>query len=258
MRRVPILMTRELKSYFQSPLAYVLSALCFLLVAVFVGFPSMEYGPKALLPGVISFTIIVMIFMVPILTMHLLSEEKNSGTMEILVTDPVTDWDIVLGKYLAGLLALCGVLLPLGIYVLAFTLMGHGLHAPEVSWFKIWAWLPLSLEWGPIISGFLGLALVGAVFTAVGLLASSLTRSQPISALGTFVMLLVFASLVEVLRTFLDAPKWHELFESLSLFSHLRSFVEGRIDTRSLFLFLSTIGLLLYLTVRVVESRKWR
>ncbi len=256
MRRIPTMMRRELVSYFRSPLAYLLAALFSGIILLF-SWRGLEEGPKALIPGILGFSSFLLIFLVPILTMRLLAQEKETGAMEVLVTDPVTDWDIVLGKYCAAVLALWGMLLPLLAYLACYSLIGWGIEAPKVPWWKIWAWIPQSLEWGPLLAGMLGTMLVGAVFVAVGLFASSLTGSQPISALIGFMLTLVLW-VFGLVGQFFDTGKATELIQSLSLFERQQMLVSGRFDTRPIFLFVSTTILMLYLTVRVVESRKWR
>jgi ABC-2 type transport system permease protein len=254
--KVWVVLRKELVGYFSSPLAYVLAAL-FSAVLLLFHWPRLGEGPKHLLPNMFGFSSFLMIFLVPILTMRLLAQERETGAMEVLVTDPVTDWDIVLGKYLAAVVTLCGMLLPLGVYVAGYSLVGWGSQAPDVSWYRFWAWIPRSMDWGPVFSGLLGTVLIGAVFVAVGLFASSLTSSQPISALIGFTAILVLCVFAVVSR-FFDTGKATELVESFSLFARQSMLIEGRLDTRPLFLFLSTTALMLYLTVRVVESRKWR
>lgn len=262
MRRVPTLAARELKTYFHSPLAYLLAALYALLILLFAGLPTLEAGPKAAVPAIVRASVWFLMFLVPILTMRLLAEEKATAAMEVLVTDPVTDWDIVLGKFVAGVLALWAMLLPLGVYLLIFIFVGRSAgSAAEVPFYKLWKWLPQVMAWGPVFTGCIGLALMGALFVAVGLFASSLTRNQAISALVGFVMILMLSAL-GLLRGLLEhlfpEANLHPLIESLSLFHRIDLMVEGRFDTRAVFLFVSTTALMLYLTVRVVESRKWR
>jgi ABC-2 type transport system permease protein len=251
--RVWVLMRRELIAYFRSPLFYILALFFNVLILLIVGWRNLDAGPKAIVPGLIFWSFIIMIVVVPILTMRLLAQEKDAQTMEILVTDPVTDWDIVLGKYLAAVLTLWAMLLPLGIYVICYALIGK----PDVPWYKVWEWLPASLEWGPVVTSFTGLALLGALFAAVGLFASSLTSNQAISALLGIAMVFVLSAL-GLLEIFFTSGKAHDFIESLSLFARLRSMMEGRFDTRTVFLYLSTAALMLYLTVKVTESRKWR
>ncbi len=257
--RVWVVMRRELVTYFQSPLVYLLAALFNLVILLIPGLRSLEAGPKMALPGIVFWSVIVMIVMVPILTMRLLADEKATGTMEILVTDPVTDWDIVLGKFMAGVLALWAMIAPLVIYLIIFALVGRSTTpaALEVAWYKLWKWPFMVMEWGPIFTGFAGLGLLGVLFVSMGLFASSLTSNQAISALVGIVMILVLCAL-GLLQQFFDGTKAHDLIRSLSLFDRIDMMIRGRFDTRSIFLFLSTTVLMLYLSVRVVESRKWR
>ena len=259
MRRVPTLMTRELKTYFQSPLAYVLAALYSMLILLLIGMRGLEVGPKRLLPGLVVYSSYLLIVLVPILTMRLLAEEKDSGTMEVLVTDPVTDWDIVLGKFLAGVAALWAILLPMAAYVAIYAVIGRATTpaAGKVSWYRVLTWVPMVMEWGPVFTGFLGLALFGALLVSVGLFASSLTRNQAISALAGFALILMLCVLF-LIEKVVNQPKLSEWIASLSLFSRMQLLLQGRLDSRAIFLFLSTTVLMLFLTVRVVESRKWR
>jgi gliding motility-associated transport system permease protein len=256
MLRVPTMMRREMASYFRSPLAYLLAAMFSAIVLLF-SWRGLDQGPNGLLPGIYGFSSFLMIFLVPILTMRLLAQEKETGALEVLVTDPVTDWDIVLGKYFAAVATLWGMLLPLLAYVAVYALIGWDLEAPNEPWYKFWNWLPASMEWGPVFTGLLGTALVGALFAAVGLFASALTGNQPISALlGFFILLVLWV--FGLMSQFFDTAKATALIESLSLFERQRMLISGRLDTRPIILFVSTIALMLYLTVRVVESRKWR
>jgi ABC-2 type transport system permease protein len=249
MRRATTLMNRELATYFQSPLAYIKAALflgvmTLLINSITGGFSYVS--PKGVVAFMVMWSGIFMIIIAPILTMRLLAGEKDTGAMEILVTDPVTDWDIVLGKFLAALLCLIGVVLPLGIFLVLFAM----LRKPTDP----------AMEWGTIISGSIGLFCVLGLSAAVGLLASALTKSQVISALIGFVLLLVLwlsgAFLPDMLGKL--SPKLKEAAESLSLYSRLNAMVQGQLDLKSVFFFVSTTALVLYLSVRAVESRKWR
>jgi ABC-2 type transport system permease protein len=250
MRRVPTLMNRELKTYFQSPLAYVLTAVFLFVISVFIygRTNSFNYGtPKDVMAVILWWGVLLMVIIAPILTMRLLAGEKDSGTIEVLVTDPVTDWDIVLGKFSAALLTLLAMVVPLGAYLVlfwAFNKTGPASCPPP--------------DWGPVLTGTAGLVSVAALSAATGLFASSLTRSQVISALVGFVLLLGFWLIGLLLPIVVTTGKWTELAESLSLPNRFQPLVEGQLATQSLFYYLSTTALLLYLTVRSVESRKWR
>ena len=249
MRRTTTLMSQELTTYFQSPLAYILAALFLGIVSIMVYLHSGGFSyvsPKDTVAFMIMWSAIFMVIIAPILTMRLLAGEKDSGAIEILVTDPVTDWDIVLGKFLAALLCLLAMVLPLGLYVVLFAMLRKPTDAP--------------LDWGALVSGAVGLLCVLALSAAIGLLASSLTKNQVVSALIGFVLLLGLwlagALLPEVLGSW--GAQWREAAEALSLYSRLKSLLDGQLDLKSLFFYLSTTALVLDLSVRAVESRKWR
>jgi len=252
--RVRVLLRRELAAYFTSPLVYILA---FMLLGIFtwLTWSGLQAGPKFLVRGVLGSTSFLMMFLVPILTMRLLAQEKDTGAMEILVTDPVTDWDIVLGKFLAAVAALWAILLPLAVYPLLYLLLGKGQAAAAVPWYKPWTWIPMAIDVGPVFTGFLGAALIGVLFVSVGLFASSLTGNQAVSALIGFVIILMFWVFGQIQPTNAGLAA---LVENFTIQGRLEMFLEGRLDSRPIFLFLSTAALMLYLTVRSVESRKWR
>jgi len=251
--RVRVLMGRELATYFQSPLAYIMAALYFLVVSFFMAVYSEGFKyvtQTAWVNLMVDFTAFLMVFVAPIIAMRLLAEEKSSGAMEILVTDPVTDWDIVLGKFLAAVFCVAGMLLPLGLYVVLFAFMRKESDP--------------ALEWGVMASGAIGLICLVALYTSIGLLASSLTKNQVISALIGVVALLIVYVAGAVLPQLLgqigwDAgPRLQVIAESVSIPNRLQSLVSGQLELKSVFFFLSSTALVLYFTVRAVESRKWR
>lgn len=248
MLRAPTLMARELKSYFQSPLAYVLTAVYWILLNFWGTSPrALSASPKAVVVGLALSTGIIMLFVVPMITMRLLAGEKDSGTMETLVTDPVTDWDIVLGKYFAGLLCVLGMMLPLAAYGLVFAWLARVQTADSPA-----------PDWGPVLSTFIGLVCMAALYTAVGLFASAISRSQVISAVIGAIFLLALWILGALRYTVEAYPKLAEAVDMMSVSSQLETLTAGQLDTRALFYFLSLTALFLYLSVRVVESRKWR
>ncbi len=251
--RVRVLMGRELATYFQSPLAYIMAALYFFVLSIFVygntgGF--MYVNSAAMVDLIAGISASLMMLVAPIITMRLLAEEKSSGAMEILVTDPVTDWDIVLGKFLAAVFCVAGMLLPLGLYVVLFAFMRKESDP--------------ALEWGVMASGAVGLICVVALYTSIGLLASSLTKNQVISALVGLVSLLVIGVAGWLLPQLLGqisgdvGLRLKEIAESLSVYGRLSSLIAGQLDLKSIFFFLSSTALVLYFSVRAVESRKWR
>jgi len=180
---------------------------------------------------------VVLLFFIPMLTMRLFAEEKKSGTMELLLTYPVRNGEILAGKFLAAA----------GLYVvlLALTLVYPAL----VAYFT-------RVEWGPILTGYLGLLLTGATFLAIGLLISSLTENQIVAGFGTFGVLLLFW--VIGWGSEFAGGKMRTVLQYLSITDHMDTFSRGLIDTKDLVYYGSAIALALFLTVRSLESKRWR
>jgi ABC-2 type transport system permease protein len=251
---VRVLMGRELATYFQSPLAAIVAALYFIILSLVVIMSTSVFehiNPTADVNAVVGGSSFLMLLVAPIITMRLLAEEQSSQTMEILVTDPVTDWDIVLGKFLAAVLCLIVMVLPLGLYVALF------------------AWMRKStdpgLEWGVMASATVGLVCVLMLFASIGLFASALTKNQVVSALIGFVALMtlwigswLLPGLLRTLGGVSWGPKLGDIADSVNLYGRLNALTEGQMDLKSIFFFLSTTALVLYFSVRAVESRKWR
>jgi ABC-2 type transport system permease protein len=180
---------------------------------------------------------IVFLMMVPLLTMRLLAEEKRSGTAELLFTYPLTDWAIILGKFLSALLVYAILLGLTGTYPLIFAWVGP-------------------VDWGVMAGGYLGLLLVGGACLALGLFASSLTENQIIAAVAAFALLLLFWLIGW--QQELGSPGAGALFAALSMMDHFDTFAKGVIDTKDLIYYLSFIYFFLFLTKRQLESRRWR
>lgn len=249
------LLRRELRGYLISPVAYVLLALVMLLGGYF-NFDIVTYYADASLraaqlPGMaeqltaqqgivaplFSNLAVILLLILPLLTMRLLAEERARGTYELLYTAPVSLTAIVAGKFLAAL-ALYTVLLGVSVVWPAYT-----------------ATL-LHLDWGAVAAGYLGLWLMGAVFIAVGLLASSLTQHQLIAAIVGFSILLL-SWVIGWAGHNVDGGA-AELLKYLSLLDHLENFFQGVIDTRDVVYFASFTGLALLATQRVLDSQRWR
>jgi ABC-2 type transport system permease protein len=237
---------RELKAYFYSPLAYVV--LCFLLVVngivfalilSFLNDPMSPAGrPLDLFFGGTFFFWLVVVFAAPVLTMRLLAEERRSGSIEVLMTAPVTEGQVVAGKYLAALLLYVFLWLP--------TLVYAGIVAYNSE-----------IDWGVVASGYLGIFLVGALFLAVGTFASAMTSNQIIAAVMSFAILLgLFAfSLVQYLA---NGQVLKDALAYLSIPQHMEEFAKGVVDTRRLVFYVTTTLFFLFLTSRALEARKWR
>jgi ABC-2 type transport system permease protein len=235
---------REFRSYFDSPIAYVVICLSFLALGLmfFVlrgGFWQLDRATLARLfeyaPAGLSFLV------VPVVTMRLLAEERRSGTLEMLITLPVTDSDVVLGKFLGAL----GLVLVLVVATLAYPL----------AMFK-WPWNLGPLDLGPVTSGYLGLLLFSAASVALGLLVSALTESQAVAFFITFFVLgglWLFGDLANVMG---NSPL-AAFLNYISFQARLNSFWRGLVDTRDVVFFVSVTGLALFTAFRALERRKW-
>jgi ABC-2 type transport system permease protein len=234
---------REFKSYFDSPLAYVVICLSLFLlgVGVFIWprpFWQVDRATLSQMFEVIPVGLVVLI--VPVITMRLVAEEKRSGTLEMLITLPVRDSEVILGKFLGAL----GLVLVL----LATTLL-----YPILMFWR--PWHLGALDGGPILSGYIGLILFAGATVAIGLLVSSVTDSQVIAFFVTFIVLVLFF-IVGELAQFVPNMAGN-VFRELSLREHFSSFERGLIDTRDVLFFLSLATLALLLAFRSLESRKW-
>jgi ABC-2 type transport system permease protein len=182
---------------------------------------------------------VVMLFLLPAITMRTYSEEKRSGTIELLLTSPVTDTEIILGKFV-GAMALYGSML-------ALTLV----HMAILFWFA-----EPNPEWKPIATTYLGLILMGGCFISVGLLISSLTKNQIVAAAVTFAVFLMLW-VINWIGSFLG-PTGQAIVTHLSLTDHFDDFTRGVIDTKHLIYYVSFISLGLFLTAKSVDSERWR
>lgn len=235
---------REFGAYFRSPLGFVVLAV-FLLLSGYFFYSDLVFfilwGGQSLHLGLWRHVFLdmrlVLLLVVPLITMRLFAEERRLGTIELLWTYPVTDREIVAGKFLACFSFLILMVAPTALYPQILAL----LH-------------PVSM--GPLVAAYLGTVLLGTAFIACGMAASSITESQILSAVVTYAVL--------VLSWFLT---WNEAVASeylmrgllyLSLFDRFYGFTSGVIDTRDIAFFLLFTGFFLFLTLRVLQSRNWR
>ena len=246
MKAVWATFNRELRAYFFSPLAYVvlffflvINGFVFAMIISFLNDPRAPAGrPLDLFFGGTLFFWLLLLFIAPVLTMRLLSEELRSGSIEVLMTAPVTEGQVVAGKYLAALAFYLFLWLP----TLAYA--GVVAHYSEV-------------DWGPILAGYLGILGIGALFLSVGLFASAMTRSQLLAAIITFALLIFFFSF-GLLENLVNNEAVREAFGYLNLWNHMDEFAKGIVDTRRLVYYLSGTLFFLFLTSRALEDRKWR
>lgn len=246
---------KEIKTYFNSPIAYVVSTVFLILVGFFFYsliwwfnsqsinmarnpsyFQQLNINQMVYSPLFHNMSIILLL-MLPLLTMRLFSEEKKANTDELLYTSPISINQIILGKYFASLFVLLVILLVSGFLSIFTFAYGN----PEVP---------------PILSGYLGLFLMGAAFMAVGIFYSSLTENQIVAAMLTFGTLLLFWILNWA--SYSAAGFWKDVLNYLSFFQHFDDLTKGIVDTTDLVYYLSFSFLGLFLTHSVIQSRRWR
>lgn len=233
---------REFRSYFDAPLAYVVMCLTFLLLglAIFLygGFWQIDRASLRLL---FEFTPVgLSILVVPVVTMRLIAEERRSGTLEMLITLPVNDSDVILGKYLGALGLVLTLVVATAIYPIAM--------------FKF-PWNLGPLDMGPIWAGYVGLILFSAASVAIGLLVSTVTESQSVAFFVTFFVLLVLW-FAEAAAMRLSGDLGNTL-NFVCFQSRLEGFTRGLIDSRDVIFFLSVTVVSLVVAFRALERRKW-
>ena len=226
-----VIAKRELGAFFVSPIAYLVGAAFLFVTGLFFVF-TVIVGSTATLLQVFNVISVILLFVAPILTMRLLAEEARSGTLELLMTAPVRDWEVVLGKFLAAFLFLIAMLIPTLYYLILLALYGN----PDI---------PVTL------SGYLGVLLIG-----FGLLTSAMTVNQIVAAVLGIALSITFW-LAGGLTNIFQGPLG-DLFAHLSMQEHLRDFTLGLISLSSFTYFLSGTAAALFLAVRVLEVRRWR
>jgi gliding motility-associated transport system permease protein len=237
---------RELRAYFFSPLAYVVlffflvvNGAIFVLIVSYLNNPAAPAGrPLDVFFGGSFLFWMVLLVSAPVLTMRLIAEERRSGSVESLMTAPVSAGEVVAGKYLAALAFYVFLWLP--------TLVYAGLidHYSEI-------------DWGTVGAGYLGIFLVGALFLAIGTFGSSLSRNQIVAAIIGFA-LIALTFFLAFLPGLVNDPAWKEVFSYVSVVEHMDDFAKGIVDTRRVAFYVTTTLLFLFLTSRMLEEKKWR
>ncbi len=236
MRTTLAIAERELKSYFVSPIAYVIGA-AFLLIAGYLFSVILLNTNEASLRYLISNLSVIWLFVAPFITMRLLAEEARTGTIELLLTNPVRDFEVVLGKFIGALLFVLA-LLALTLY---FPALLFAFGNPDV---------------GPIVTGYLGVILQAAAFLSIGLMVSSFTQNQIVAAFVTFAILLLMW-LSESVANYVGRP-FNEVVRYLSVTSHFQDFSRGVIDSSHVIYFLSIVVGALFITFLSLQTRRWR
>lgn len=227
---------REVLSYFTSPIGYIFLAAFYASSAVIFSVNSLENGSTKL-DSVFAQLMIILIVLIPILTMRTISEEKKNKTDQCLLTSPVSLFGIVAGKFLAAFL----------IYVLgvAITLV----YAVVVSAFA-------APDWTVILGNIVGLVLLGAAFIAVGIFCSSFTENQIVSAVVSFIALIVLY-LFTTMGNLIPVEFISNIFSKLSFWERYYGFTYGLFDLSNVLFFISAAVVFLFLSVRVLERRRW-
>lgn len=227
---------RELSAYFKAPIGYVFIAASFLFSGFFFWMFSLSSGSTDVSPVFQGMFYVYMIF-VPILTMRLMAEDNRQKTDQLLLTAPISLFGLVLGKFLSAyLIFLMGDIIML-------------IYGVVMSFFA-------TVNWAMIFGNFLALAFVGGIFVSAGLFISSLTESQMIAAIGSFA-LNISLMLITTLTSVIPWKFLSDVIMSLSVFDRYYEFTTGIFSLSNMFFFLSVIVIFLFLTVRVLEKRRW-
>lgn len=252
MRNTLAVAGKEVRAYFTSPIAYVVIGMYALLFGYFFyvmltfferqSMQMMQMGGtmnvnQMLIAPVFMNAEVVLLFLLPMVTMRTYAEEKRSGTMELLLTAPLTDWQIILGKFLGAMTLFAAMLATTLIHVGLLFAFGQP-------------------EWKPIVTTYLGMLLMGGCFIALGLFISSLTKNQIVAATITFAAFLLFW-VINWMGSFVGTTA-QAVLAHLSIIDHFDDFAKGIIDTKHLVYYVSFIAFGLFLTAKSVDSERWR
>ncbi|MCI5752737.1 MAG: ABC transporter permease [Oscillospiraceae bacterium] len=228
---------REIKAYFTSPIAYIFIAVFYVYTGMyFVG--TNIYSATTDMTYVFSGVFTLMMIMLPLLTMRLMSEEKKQKTDQCLLTAPVNLAAIVMGKFFA---ALCVFLIGMAIYI-PYILVLYKLAG--------------SIAWATVIGNMFALLLLGASFISIGMLISSLTENQIVAAIASFIVIMLFY-MIDVLAASVSVDWLKNVMVSLGFYNRYYEFTNGIINIPSIVFFLSVTFICNFLTVRVLEKRRW-
>jgi ABC-2 type transport system permease protein len=253
LRNITTIAGKELRSYFGSPVAWVMMGLFAVIFGWFYNVyltyfvqatMQAQFGPPPpsnvnndMIRPLLSNASVLVLFLLPMVTMRSYAEEKRSGTIELLLTSPVTDVDIILGKFFGSVGLYGGLLLVTIVYVAVL----FGLGNPD---------------WKPVVTGYVGLLLLGSCFISLGLFISSTTKNQMMAGAATFVVSLMFW----IVSWFAESagPTAGRVLNYLSVTQHFDDFGKGVIDTQHVVYYLSFITFSLFLTLKSVDTERWR
>jgi len=235
---------RELRAYLFSPMAYAVltfqllaSGTVFVFIMLYLSDPRAAGGRP--LDYFFQMSWLVLLVAVPFLTMRLLAEERRSGSIEFLMTAPISETEVVLGKYLG---------------VLAFYIV---LWLPTLAYAGIIAFYS-EIDGGTVASGYLGIFALGAMLLAIGLFASSLSRNQIVAAFVTFLFLLLVFFVFGWMSGLTEGAAYKEVFRYADALAPMQDFTKGIVDTRSLVYYGTTTIFFLFLSSRILAANKWR
>lgn len=242
MRNIATMAGREIGAYFLSPIAYAVIAMFLFTAGLAFGLGTFVPGGEASMRGLFEFWIVlILVFVLPMLTMRLMSEELRSGTIETLLTAPITELEIILGKFLGAFTFYMIMLAALLLFPIIVAMYGD---------------LDLSL----LVCNYIGLLLLGALYVSVGLMFSTLTKHQVIAVLFSFALLALMTFAFQALSQQMEG--WPRIvrtvMQHLSIQSHFHDFVRGMLDINNIVFFLTTTGFFLFVTVKLLEARRWR
>jgi ABC-2 type transport system permease protein len=231
-----VISKREIRAYFNSPVAYIVVTV-FTILTGYLFFTQLFLEKQADMRPFFGVMPLLFMFVIPAITMRLVAEEKGNGTLELLITMPVRDWEVIVGKFLAALVLLCSALALTLVFAITVKSLGP-------------------LDRGPAIGGYLGLVLMGGAYIAIGVMASSLTRNQIIAFIVAFAIsfaLFLFGKLTQFVPESLQP-----IVSFLSIDGHFDNISRGVIDTRDVLYYLSVITVCLLVATTSLESRKWK
>jgi ABC-2 type transport system permease protein len=235
-RNILAIAERELRSYFVSPVAWVVTAVMLAMWGYLFGIIISGSRTADLRPVLNNFSV-TFLLAGPLLTMRLLAEEARSGTLELMLTQPIREVELVLGKYLGSVVFLAFMLLMTLYFPFILNMFGNP-------------------DRGPIIGGYLGVFLQGMAFLAIGLMASSLTQNQIIAAVVTFVTLLMLWLADALSRQIQGIPG--QVAQYISITKRFEDMPRGVIDTKDVIFFITVVAVCLFVTTQIVSARRWR
>jgi len=227
---------KEMRTFFNSPMAYIFLVI-FAVINGYFFINTFFLFNQSDMRSLFNIVPLIYLFFVPAVSMGLIAREKNIGTMELIDTLPMETYEFVLGKFLA-----------------AFTLILLGLLATVIHLVTL-MYVGTNIDYGAVFSGYMGLAFVGAVYSAVGTFASSVTENQVVAFIIGVFLVLVF-SLMDWMLVFIPVSI-AGVVQFLSINFHLSNISRGVMDSRNIIYFISLIGFFLYITIRTLDARKW-